>query len=344
MNDRALSLLEQYDIEVLRTRKGRGTFVCETKNGSLCFREYEGNPQKLKNQQKILMRIKELGLIKSEELICNREGQLFVQDADGVRYILKTYAEGNECNIYDSRECVEAVQLLARLHHCMDGIVFDAQESIEESESVRWEMKSCSPMQEYEKHNRELLRVRSYLKRKGQKQFFERRLLGVMDYFIAQGQTVSDSWRTAVGNFYQEWELIQRECFCHGDYQYHNILKTSIGWQIVNFEKFQLDNPVRDLYHFMRKVMEKNNWAVNQGREILEAYEAIRSLDEYSKLDLYHRFAYPEKFWKIANFYYNSPKAWIPEKNLEKLEKVVSQEKMKEKFLKEVLGGGPGKV
>ena len=51
---------------------------------------------------------------------------------------------------------------------------------------------------------------------------------------------------------------------------------------------------------------------------------------------MYHRFAYPEKFWKIVNFYYNAPKAWIPEKNLEKLEKVVSQEKAKMNFLKEV--------
>ena len=338
MNDRALSLLEQYDIEVLRTRKGRGTFVCETKNDKFCFREYGGNPEKLKIQQKILRRIGELGIIKSEELVCNREGQLFVQDTDGVRYILKTHFEGAECNIYDSRECVEAAQLLARLHHCMDGIILDKEDTGEVQ--GRREMEPYIPLQEYEKHNRELLRVRSYLKKKGQKQIFERRLLGVMDYFIEQAQTVSSSWRTVVETEGREWDLAQRQCFCHGDYQYHNILKTAGGWRIVNFEKLQMDNPVRDLYLFMRKVMEKNNWSISQGRDILEAYQAIRSLDEYSGLDLYHRFAYPEKFWKITNFYYNSSKAWIPEKNLEKLEKVVLQEKMKEKFLQEILCEG----
>jgi hypothetical protein len=82
--------------------------------------------------------------------------------------------------------------------------------------------------------------------------------------------------------------------------------------------------------------MEKNNWSVALGRDMLAAYEVIRRLDEYDRRDLYHRFAYPEKFWKIVNFYYNSPKAWIPEKNLEKLEKVLYQEKMKQKFLKEL--------
>ena len=36
------------------------------------------------------------------------------------------------------------------------------------------------------------------------------------------------------------------------------------------------------------------------------------------------------------NFYYNSGKAWIPGRNQEKLEKLVSQEKEKQHFLEEV--------
>ncbi len=53
--------------------------------------------------------------------------------------------------------------------------------------------------------------------------------------------------------------------------------------------------------------------------------------EEYRQL--YYRLAYPEKFWKIVNFYYNSGKAWIPDKNMEKLVKVMQQEKSKQAFL-----------
>ncbi len=321
MNDRALSLLEQYDIEVLRTRKGRGTFICDTKQGSLIFQEYSGNPEKLKLQQALLQRIKELELVKAEELILNREGQLFVKDGDGVCYILKTYFEGNECDIYDSRQCVEAIQLLARLHHCMEDM--DISGGL---------LPAYSPLKEYEKHNRELTRVWSYLKKKGQKQVFEMRLLGVMEYFIWQARQVTESWRALECGK----EAAQPPVgLCHGDYQYHNILRCQDGWRIVNFEKLKQDDPIQDVYLFLRKVMEKNNWPIHQGLDLLEAYGAIRNLDEYSRKDLYHRFAYPEKFWKIVNFYYNASKAWIPEKNLEKLEKVISQEKSKMNFLKE---------
>ena len=326
MNDRAISLLEQYDIEVLKTRKGRGAFICDTRQGSVILKEYSGNLQRLPLQQQVLQRIKEIGLVKAEELIATRDGQLYVKDHEGACYILKTYYEGSECNIYDVRECVEAVQQLARLHHSMDGGLLQPETETKEE----WmHLTNYMPLKEYEKHNRELNRVWSYLKKKGQKQLFERRLLGEMEYFSDQARQVTDSWR--------QWVCDSLPLsICHGDYQYHNIIRTQEGWRILNFEKVMFDNPVRDLYLFLRKVMEKNNWLISLGEELLAAYQAIRHLDELSERELYYRFAYPEKFWKIVNFYYNSGKAWIPEKNLEKLEKVIFQETEKQNFLKAV--------
>ena len=89
-------------------------------------------------------------------------------------------------------------------------------------------------------------------------------------------------------------------------------------WFIINFEKCMRDDPVRDLYLLLRKLLEKSNWSVSLGRDLLSAYEEERPLQAISRIDLYYRMAYPEKFWKIANFYYNSGKAWIPERNGEK--------------------------
>jgi hypothetical protein len=65
----------------------------------------------------------------------------------------------------------------------------------------------------------------------------------------------------------------------------------------------------------------------------LDAYEKENHLEKEEYTQLYYRLTYPEKFWKIVNFYYNSGKAWIPGKNLEKLMKVCRQEKEKDNFL-----------
>ncbi len=119
-------------------------------------------------------------------------------------------------------------------------------------------------------------------------------------------------------------------------YQYHNIIQTPGGMALINFEKCVRDNPVRDLYLFMRKLLEKNNWSQSLGDILLRSYDEEKGLTEKDYMQLYYRFAYPEKFWKIVNFYYNSGKAWIPGRNMEKLEKLLMQEKEKKDFLETI--------
>lgn len=119
MNDRAVGLLEQYGIEVLGTRKGRGAILCETEQGCLIFKEYTGNKDRLELQNRILKAVQSGGCVAVEQIVPTAEGALFVQDNDGVKYILKTWQDGRECSIYDKGECLEAVRLLAKLHNSM---------------------------------------------------------------------------------------------------------------------------------------------------------------------------------------------------------------------------------
>ena len=76
MNDRAVALLEQYDVEILRTRKGRGVILCDTDKGLLVFKEYEGNEAKLALIDRLLSRIKCQGGVSAETLVPTREGAL----------------------------------------------------------------------------------------------------------------------------------------------------------------------------------------------------------------------------------------------------------------------------
>lgn len=320
MNDRAVVLLEQYEIDVLRTRKGRGAILCDTNQGCLIFKEYAGNENRIALQDKLLRNIQAQNQVQVEQIIPTKEGALFVKDMDGTAYVLKTYMEGRECNIYDKEECKEAMSLLAKIH---EGMILP-----EDTENVG---SVFSPTKEYEKHNRELKRVRKYLKKRDQKTRFEIQLTNTFDYFLEQAMAVSEEW-----NQYSNLGETKNYIFCHGDYQYHNILFGNKGWYVMNFEKCMSDDPIRDIYLMLRKLLEKSGWDVAFGRDLIEAYEQIKPISALSRIDLYYRLAYPEKFWKIANFYYNSGKAWIPEKNSEKLEKVILQEKQKQYFLEEV--------
>lgn len=116
MNDRAVSVLENYEIEVLRTWKGRGAMLCESDKGLLILKEYAGPKDKIIFQDALLKMIRQQGFDLIENILRTKEDELVVYDQDRTPYILKTYFEGKECNVRDGGECIQAVKTLARLH------------------------------------------------------------------------------------------------------------------------------------------------------------------------------------------------------------------------------------
>ena len=82
--------------------------------------------------------------------------------------------------------------------------------------------------------------------------------------------------------------------------------------------------------------MEKYQWKESLGRKILEMYESVRPLEDREKEFLALCLAYPEKFWKIINQYINANKSWIPEKNVEKLRKVIEQNGRKRELIDKI--------
>ena len=326
MNEKeVVLLLEQYDREILQVRKGRGALLADTKEGCLIFKEYEGNPEKLPLINAVLTGVKNKCDVPVEQLIANKEGQLFTEDSEGKRYVLKTYFESRECDIKEEKECIEAVETLAKLHQGLRA----------SKEEVQGKLPAYPIENELNKHNRELKRIWQYLRKKGQKSPFEILLIEKYPYFLEKAQQCTLDITSYLET--QKDKNMEYDFICHGDYRYHNIIRQEEGFAIINFEKIMVDCGARDLALFLRKLLEKSNWSIPLGNTILEAYNRINPLTECARKELYYRLAYPEKFWKIVNFYFNSRKVWIPEKNGEKLWLLGEQEKEKQTFLKEIL-------
>lgn len=269
MNDRSVGLFDNYEIEVNRTWKGRGAILCESDKGLLILKEYNGPVNKIFFQDTLLKHIREAGFPLVESILRTKEDELIVYDQDQIPYIVKSYFEGKECNNRDNEECAQAVRVLARLHNCAD--------------LSEWENLSSQPVfhieKEYEKHNKELKKVRRFLREKSQKTAFEIYLIEHYDYFFDRALQVTEEMRY----YMKERKSANLEEFpivCHGDYQYHNIIRTSAGMALINFEKCIRDNPVRDLYLFMRKLLEKNNWSQTLGDILIRSYDEEKTLPE----------------------------------------------------------------
>ncbi|MDD6806709.1 MAG: CotS family spore coat protein [Lachnospiraceae bacterium] len=326
MNDKAVSLLEQYDMEPIRTWKGRGAFLCETSRGLRIFKEYTGPVRKIGFLHAHLEHLKSQGDSMVEQIIPNKEGELLTYDTYKTPYVLKEYFPGSEINYKDLSACEKAVQRLAGIHLCSD-IWFEEQKEMEGILPVYQVSK------ELERHNRELKKVKRYLKEKGTKSPFELYLSQHYDYFYDSALQVVEELQ-----YYDTVKACSGDyVICHGDFQYHNILDSNGSLGIINFEKCVQDYGIRDLCLFMRKLLEKSNWSLQVGDRLFSAYDAVKPLTLGDRVQLRYRLAYPEKFRKIVNYYYNSGKAWIPGKNMEKLALLQEQEQQKQEFLAKIL-------
>ncbi len=330
MRDNGVSVLEQYDFEVRSTRKVRGAVLVDTDRGLMLLKEaagMEGGVPALYCLQQILA---EKGYKAIDMLQKNQEGQFISENEDREKYLVKNWPSGRECDIRAEAEVMRAAKNLAGLHRLM------IWEEREELPDLRLRM-GRNLEETYRRHNQELKKIRKFIRKKPDKGRFETIYLTEFERMYASAERAAEkltesSCRT----------LCERECgrgmLCHGDYNYHNVMICGSDTATVNFEHFYRGVQMDDLYYFLRKILEKYNWKQRMCDGILNAYAKVNPLDERKMEYLAMRLIYPEKFWKTANAYYCMNKAWISERNAQKLEICIRQHEKKKKLLEDVFG------
>ena len=323
MNERGLKILEQYDLKITSTRRGRGSFICETDQGLKLVTEFSGSGNRLHFQNRVLQHLKDQGYELVDMVVENAEGNLVTVDRDETAYVVKDWFEGRECDTKNDEDILSAIRNLAHLH-----LLLCIPEENPEEPYVEISLK-----EEYERRNREIKKVRSFMRDRRRKNDFESLYLNSFSMFFEQAVEARAALEASEYDAMRQ-EALLRGTLCHGDYNQHQILNTRRGTATTNFNRCRYDVQCGDLYQFMRKILEKQSWNPRIGFKMLEEYDRILSLGKREREYLKVRLAYPEKFWKLANHYYNHNKAWIPGKNVEKLTMLIDQQQKREAFLK----------
>lgn len=315
--NRPEQVLEQYELEVKSVSKGRESYICDTNQGQKLLKEYRGSMERAEFLAGILEHLRQQGVL-VETVTRTREGAPIAVAEDETKYIVSDAFMGAECDTKNRDDMVEAVKRLAELHKLAETYQGEIPEFVKSDPDALLLL--------YEKHNRELNKVKNYIRAKKKKNEFELLFSGQYAGYMEKADRVTARLR----EMEPEPELVG---FCHGDYNQHNVIFARKEIAIVHFDGFSYQIQMSDLANFMRKMMEKNNWNIGLGMDFIRAYDRVRKLSEKELRYLYLYMAYPEKFWKIANHYYNAHKAWISGRNIEKLEKFISQEEAREQFL-----------
>lgn len=324
LDEKMRSVLEMYPVEVKGVSRGRGAFVCHTPQGVKLLKAYPYSENHLIYESMLKSALIDRGYLNIDNFICNKEGQLLTPGKDGKNYVLKHWFDGQECDLKDRRQVETAVKNLAYLHLAMKDIHFECE----------WMSyaTAVSAAVLFKRRDRELRAIRSYVRNKKDKNAFELLYMKSYEKYEAQAKAAGNILEQAhYEDFYRE--SIARGNFCHGDYSHHHVIMGKNTVATINFDKSVRNVQIHDLYYFMRKAMEKSNWDQDFGMFILNAYDRARALTYQEKRCLYALLLYPEKYWKIANHYYNARKSWRSEQNMEKMKKFTAQQTARDAFL-----------
>lgn len=355
MEERCLEVLKQYFLKVYNIYRARGAYLLETDKGLKLLKSFDGSKNRLMFEHIVKEYLFNNGYYNTDLYVKTIEDDIIAEDQSGCQYIVKNWFWGDECNLKEMTQIELASANLARLHNTLRGVDF-TEEQLEYN--ITDNLKET-----FEKRFRELKRVRGYVRDKHQKNEFEVLFLNLYNDFFEQ--CIKAIKGLANSQYKKVLEKsISQNTICHGNYTYHNIIMLknkneatskpyvstglpnkqllvasdlSMDWcktvATTNLDRAHVGIQITDLYHFIRKVMEKNNWDTTYGSNIIEAYNKIKPISDDELEVLYLLLLFPEKFWKITNFYYNGKKSWISGRNIQKLYSIGEQNHKKEIFL-----------
>ena len=169
MQDYEQSILEQYNLEVNSTRKTRGAILCDTKQGVFLLKEVQMSESRLPALCELYEHLKEQGYDHVDSIILNKEDEYISRTEDGSRYIVKRWFSGRECDVRRTADILEAAGNLAKLHGVM-------------RREMSGDVAAAEPLQQlYLRHDRELKKVRKFIRNQTPKGEFEYAFLKCFD-------------------------------------------------------------------------------------------------------------------------------------------------------------------
>jgi spore coat protein I len=252
---------------------------------------------------------------------CTKDGSPHIA-IDGNCYTVSELVEGRECNFDNRADAVQASRTLALLHTASRGYV-PPQDSRIQDDLGKIPGYFTKRLEELKKLKKVAARGKSR---------FDHLFLQYYDYFYNTGEYVlsqisNSCYNTLAANARKEGS------FCHHDYTHHNIIFNSAGVSITNFDFCCFELKVYDIANLLRRKMRKCNWSINDAAEIIQEYRTIAKISDDEFLVMKYILQFPQKFWRVANRFYNSRRSWSEKSFVSRLQEVVDEIEYHKQFI-----------
>ncbi len=326
MDEKNEQLISQYDIFVNNAYKSRGTLIINSDKGLLMLTGYNYSEKKAEMENMIKNALINAGYDNVDLFIKNTEGNYITTNRYASKFVLKKWFNSQECELNEIEDIKKAAKNLAMLHNAFDHVELETEDNEK--------LISRDICKEYYGYNQEIKRIKKFIYNKKKKNELEVTILNNIDRFYNQGMEASNILKEIDYNKMLEESIGKQELY-HGAYNYHNVLILSNSdTATVDFTHSGQGPQIFDLYCFIRKTLEKNEWDARFFDVIIEEYEKYKLIEKSQFALLYVLFYYPEKFRKLLNAYYNGQKVWASGRISKKLAILINTELQRNNFIK----------
>lgn len=317
-------LYQGYGLKLLNTTRNRTGFVCKTDRGykEVKKNNVDENAIIFESQAKEhLARHGFCNLTNFNKTIDNKPFYLF----EGNRYVVEDYITTQSIDLSSRDNILEAVRTLAEMHKASCGF---------HSEIKNTNIGRLPAI--YEKRNNELVRIKKWIGSQSNLSKVDLIVLKNYDYFKRKAAQSFEMLQNSHYNRLME-QAVEVQSFCHNAYKGDNIRLMETGNLFVaGFQKCAYDTCIVDLAEFIRRYMKNEDCSINVISDMIEEYNKMKTVTNEDRELLFAMLAYPYKFLKICNEYYNRRRVYVSDGVVQKLENCVAQSERNDKILNQL--------
>lgn len=323
---RETEISTQFGFVIYEMLPMKGVYRIKTNKGYKCLKKVNYGTQKIMYIYSAKEHIIQRGFDRVDRNMLTTDGVPYALVNDDI-YVVTDWIDGRESDFKKEDEVKNAASTLAEFHNYarkFEGFEARARNDIGKlKETLEKRMYTLNKMRDMARKNRK-------------KTEFDMLYLSNIDYYMEMAQEAlnifdEDSYsRVCI-------KAVEENVLCHHDYTYHNILVDSNEkMHIVDFDYAKSEIQIYDLSTLLVKALKRLNWEPKYGKEIVDAYNSVKELNEDEVNILKCLMNFPQRFWRLANRYYYREAGWSEESFTKKMKEIISERPQYMEFIKNI--------
>ncbi len=319
---------ESYGFKILSIEQTKNIYRAETDKGSKCIKRAHLSPSYFLFMYSAINHLKDNGfegVIPYDTCI---DGSICVEDGKYIYYVTN-WVESRECKYKYKEDLRDVIKTAADFHKATIGY------SIPEGAKPRILYNKWTT-----KFNKKCIELLEFSKAIDEKEYmdeFDELFAKYLTYYWNQGR---ESIQLLNQSAYSKISEASRQLgeFCHHDMANHNFIRTPEDKiYMIDFDYCILDTRLHDVASLVIRNMRHGVWDISKASYILEEYCKYYTLSNEDLGVIKSFMVYPQDFWQVGLQYYVEKQPWIMDYFILRLNRVIEDKEMRQKFLDEFL-------